>query len=123
MNINFYDDPGNIPKPRYQIKVEDIQIEPYPNQTRLKVTLETTQFTPADRPNLTIRAFNPAGEELSSLTIIETLQNTISVTLHLRQPPTEGDYTVRADLYYDDDAIQHSAERKLDLLSQNQEGK
>lgn len=124
MNINFYDDSANVPKPRHLIKVERLEAAPYPDQTRLRVSLETSPFTPADRPNVTLTAFGPEGEALSSLTVIETLQSKIDLTLHLKQlNPEAGEYTLRADLYFEDDTIQHSAEERFILSPDHQEGK
>lgn len=123
MNINFFDDPGMVPKPRHLIRVEEVAVDPYPDAKRVKVTVETTKFTPADRPNVTITALDPTGKQISTLTIIETMQNDIAVTLHLKQDkPLVGDYTLRSDLYYDDDVIQHTAQVTFTLPTTRQEG-
>jgi hypothetical protein len=108
-DITFFDDPGQAPQPRGQIRLEQVSLDPYPDGRRVKISLRTTPFGPTDRPNLEITVRNPAGDEVASMSVIESLENDLALTVHLRgeENPT-GTYHVEVSLFYDPKTIQHS---------------
>lgn len=108
MDINFFGEPDAAPKPRDEMEVLSIEVEPLEDNRRARVQLEVTAFTPADRPNIEVTAVNAQGQAVGSLTVIETMQRIMAFTLHIREPEPSGDYTIRADLYYELDEIQHT---------------
>jgi hypothetical protein len=115
MNIDFVTDPDQVPKSREDIRIVGLVLEPYPDGRRVRVAVRLTPFAPADRPNLDIRAFNADNTEVSSLSIIEMVQHALAVTVHLRERSVGGQFTFRADLYYDPAEIQHSLTQTLVL--------
>jgi hypothetical protein len=101
MNINFFD-PGDVPKPRAEIKIEQFDAQPYPDGWRVKINLEVTPFQ--ERPNLEIRL--KLGERLvAEMSVVETMHRHMEFTMHVRGVPSPvGQYVAEADLYYEDRA-------------------
>lgn len=107
-NVNFFDLAPQASQPRDAIRLEELDAEPYPDGRRVRVSLRITPFGPDDRPNLLIVAQNEAGEELASMSVIESMHNDLSVTIHLRgEEITQGTtYTLSVDLFYEPGEIQ-----------------
>lgn len=102
MNIDFFD-PKDVPQPRANIKIERLTATPLPDGWRVKLTIDVTPFQ--ERPNLEVRLRSAQGREVAELSIIETMHRAMEFTLHIRGLPSpEGDYTLEADLYYEDRA-------------------
>src|SRR5258708_4374972 len=103
-NIDFFN-PGDVPQPRDQIKVEKLLAKPYPDGWRVRVTVDITPFQ--DRPSLELSIQTVAGRSVSSLSVIETMVRHMEFTVHIRglESP-EGDYIALAALYYGDDPSQ-----------------
>jgi hypothetical protein len=88
------------PKPRDEIRIEDLIITPYPDRFRVHVHIVVTPFQ--ERPNLLLVAHNDVDQSVAELDIIETMHHDMEFTLHIRNvtDPT-GVYTLTADLFYD----------------------
>jgi hypothetical protein len=100
MEINFVD-PGQVPKPRTEMQIEDIRATPYPDGFRVKLNVDVTAFQ--ERPNLEVRLLSqPDGKLVAHLSIIETMHRQMEFTLHIRgrQNPA-GEYAAEVDLYYE----------------------
>ncbi len=118
MDLNFFADPGLAPRPRSEIRIEQVTLEPYPDRQRVRISVELTPFAPADRPSLEITAISAEGAVLGSTTVIESVQRTFSLTLHLREmQPVNSTCTFRLELYYREDAPQHVIHETLVLSS------
>lgn len=115
MDIDFITDLDQVPRPRADVRIVDLVLEPYPDGRRVRVAVRLTPFAPADRPSLDIRAYNTDNMEVSSLSIIELVQHALAVTMHLRGKRVDGQFTFRVDLYYDPAEIQHSITQTLAL--------
>jgi hypothetical protein len=108
-DLNFITDPASIPVPREQVSIRSVSATPYPDGRRIRVEIEITPFSPSDRPNLEIAVHDPSGAEVGSLTVIETIQPTLGVTLHIKGADApQGCYTLQASLYYEQGQIQHN---------------
>jgi hypothetical protein len=121
MDLNFFADPGLAPKPRTEIRIEKLELSAYPDGRRIRVELELTPFAPRDRPNIEITALRSDGVPVGSTTIIEAVQRTIGLTLHLRgaeQP--HGEYQFVVQLYFDEEPIQHELVQLL-LISASED--
>jgi hypothetical protein len=109
VDINFFGDPTQTPRPRDQIRVEDVTLEPYPDGRRVKVGLRITPFGPTDRPNLDIVVRDEEGKEAATMSVIETLENNFALTIHLRgEEVAHGTYDVEVRLFYDATSTQDS---------------
>jgi hypothetical protein len=89
-----------MPQPRENIRIEALEIQPYPDRFRVRVHIRVTPFL--ERPNLLLVAHNQDDVIVSELNIIETMHHDMEFTLHIRnvQDPA-GLYTLTADLFYE----------------------
>jgi hypothetical protein len=94
----FFQDPSDIPLPPDEVRIRRFQADPWPDQRRVRVSLEVTPFQ--KRPNGEIKIIDPDGEETAFLTIVETVVPKMEFTIHLRGPATSGEYTAKAIIYY-----------------------
>jgi hypothetical protein len=95
----FFADPDTVPLPPDEIKINNLSAHPWADQQRVRVELEITPFQ--KKPNAVISVNNQAGEEVSSITIIETIEYNMEFTLHLRDCNKPGRYIVTALIYYE----------------------
>ena len=118
MDINFISDPNLTPKPRNQIRVENIQAELMEGERRIRIGLNITPFAPSDRPNVSIHVARPDGSDAGEISVVETMHNQISMTFHLRDEVViSGVYHIRAALYFDEDTLQGTAETDVTIPS------
>ena len=98
MNIDFFDNPDEMPRLREDVRLVRTRLEVSPEGRRLAVDLELTPFI--ERPTVELYLANQRGEKAGLLSIIETLDRTISVVMHFRdEEPTET-YRLRIAVYY-----------------------
>jgi hypothetical protein len=101
MNIDFFN-PGDVPKPRAEIKIERFDVQPYPDGWRVKINVDVTPFQ--ERPNLEIR-LSLGGRLVAELSVVETMHRHMEFTMHIRGVPVPaGQYVAEVALYYDDRA-------------------
>ncbi len=97
MDIPLYD---QAPKPKDEIKIEDIETVVYPDRFRLYVHVRLTLFE--ERPNLLLTARTAEGKVAAESSIIETMHHDMEFTMHLRGlPDPAGMYTLTVELYYE----------------------
>lgn len=98
-DIHFFGD-GEAPKPREEVKIEQLETVVYPDRFRVFIHIAVTPFM--ERPNVLLTARSAENKIVSELSVIETMHNDMEFTMHLRnlQEPA-GEYTLTADLYYE----------------------
>jgi len=100
MDMQFFDDPNLVPKPKDEIKIEALNATPYPDRFRVFVEIKVTPFQ--ERPNLILVARNTDGKIVGELDIIATMHANMEFTLHIRNvSDPAGDYTLDAELFYE----------------------
>ncbi len=98
MNITFFDDPEETPRPREDVRIKMIGLYVYPDLRRMAFALELTPFI--ERPCIDIRLENSLGQPAGSLSVIETLTPDFNLILHLRDQETADPYRLTAQIYY-----------------------
>ncbi|MGH2536362.1 MAG: hypothetical protein ACRDHL_03090 [Candidatus Promineifilaceae bacterium] len=98
MQVQFFDEPGEGPRPRDEIRIRRLGLFLYEDLRRVAVGFELTPFL--ERPSLAVVVTNAHGEEAAALTIIEAMQPNFNLTLHLRDSAPTESYQVEAWLYY-----------------------
>lgn len=96
----FFQDPTEITLPPEEVQIRELSVDPYPDGQRLRVYLEVDPFQRP--PNLDLIISNPLELEAARVNIIGSVTRKMEFTVHLRLPASEGDYTLRAFLYYVD---------------------
>lgn len=101
MEINIFNDPNLVPKPKEEVKIEQIVITPYADRRRVHIQINVTPFR--ERPNLMLVAHNAEDRVVGELNIIETMHYNMEFTLHLRNISGDpaGMYTLTAELFYE----------------------
>ncbi|HSF80209.1 MAG TPA: hypothetical protein VLA49_03185 [Anaerolineales bacterium] len=118
----FFSDPTAIPLPPDEVRVKELRAEPWPDKRRVRVYLEITPFQ--QRPNGNITITDAAGEEVASVSFIETIDPKMEFTIHLRRQETSGEYSVSATLFYEentgtqDDQVIPPSELKQTVVDQ-----
>lgn len=89
-----------IPRPRDDIRIEALDIVPYPDRFRVHIHIQVTPFR--ERPNLVLITHDEQDGVVSELNIIETMHHDMEFTLHIRNvTDPAGIYTLTADLFYE----------------------
>jgi hypothetical protein len=99
MDIRMMDS-SEIPLPPEEVHLVSVVADPYADGIRLKLRIQVTPFQ--ERPNFEVRITNPLGQEVGSLSIIESMEPTIELTTHLHGDVVPGTYVVRTRLEYSD---------------------
>jgi hypothetical protein len=99
MDINFFSSDA-VPKPKNDIRIEELEVVPYPDRFRVYIHIKVTPFQ--ERPNLLLVAHDENDHIVSELNVIETMHHDMEFTMHLRgvDDPT-GVYTLTVDLFYE----------------------
>ncbi len=89
-----------IPQPREKIRIEQLDVTPYPDRFRVHIHIQVTAFL--ERPNLILVAHDEHDQIVSELNVIETMHHDMEFTMHLRNiAEPAGTYTLTADLFYE----------------------
>jgi hypothetical protein len=101
-------------------RIEKARIFPYPDLTRLWLRIDLSPFT--SPPNLEAIIWDPQGEAISSMFLVEWRDPHISLTMHLRRPPQPGKrYTAEFILTGEGGALLDHKEVPFDLVFQEPE--
>lgn len=98
MRIQLYEDPIREPRDREEVRFNQIGLYMYEDGRRFMVGFDLTPFK--ERPSIRVFAEDESGNEVASLTIIETLQTNFNLTMHLPEESKQEEYDVSAFLYY-----------------------
>lgn len=94
----FFQDPTEVPLPPEEVRIRKLLVEPWPDGKRVRVYLELTPFQ--KQPNGEISILNNDGEEVATISFIETINPKMQFTMHLRNSETTGNYSVSALVFY-----------------------
>jgi len=95
----FFHDPSDVPLPPEEVHIRTLKAKPYPDGRRVRVYLELSPFQ--KRPSGALSILNPLGEQVASVSIIETIDPRMEMTLHIRGPHTPGTHTIQAEVFYE----------------------
>jgi hypothetical protein len=98
MDTIFENDEETERFPPENVRFEDLHIEPWPDGFRIKVFLRITPFL--SNPDIELVLTDPEGNEVSRTRVIETPENSLVLTMHIRAKTLAGSYTLSAALIY-----------------------
>jgi hypothetical protein len=118
MDIHFTD-LSEVPLPPDEVRIRDLQVEPYPDGKRLRLSLELTPFQKP--PSGEVFITDLLGNQVATASIIEAIDAKMQLTLHLRVPDAQGTFITRAIIFYsadideitEDDQIVAMPEKKI----------
>ncbi|MCB9454956.1 MAG: hypothetical protein H6671_03090 [Anaerolineaceae bacterium] len=100
MEINLFNNTDRVPKPKREVRIENVTITPYPDRFRVHVAVGVTPFQ--ERPNLLLVVHDEQDRMVNELNVIETMHYDMEFTLHLRgMTDPAGAYTLTIDLFYE----------------------
>jgi len=85
-------------KPPQEVRITELRVEPWPDGRRVRVHLTLTPFLQS--PNLSALLMDTDGRELARADIIETADDRIVFTMHIRAPQAEGTYQLSVQINY-----------------------
>ncbi len=88
-----------MPQPPEQVAFRSLEVDPYPDGSRLKVSLTLTPFQ--ERPSIDIEVLDPQGAKAASSSIVEATDTAMSLTLHLKAPGQPAEYTLVGRILYE----------------------
>lgn len=94
----FFTNPDDVPVPPEKMEIRKLIASPYEDGKRVTVELEISPFQ--QRPNLEITVFNQENRIVSSLSVVEAIENKMTFTLHLKKPEPKGQYQVSMEMFY-----------------------
>ena len=99
MDINFTD-LSEVPLPPDEVRIRDFRVDPYPDGKRVRVYLELTPFQ--KHPSGELFITDLMGDQVATANIIETIDPKMELTMHLRIPDPQGEFTARVAIFYTD---------------------
>jgi hypothetical protein len=94
----FFSDPTEVPLPPDEVRIRNLQAEPWPDGQRVKVYLEVDPFQ--KRPNVDVLIFDQEGREVTQTSVVESMTRKMEFTIHLRRSNPAGSYKLQAILFY-----------------------
>ncbi len=98
MRIQFYEDPILLPRVPKEVRFNQIGLFMHEDGGRFVVGFDLTPFE--ERPSIQVFVTDESGENVTSLTIIESLKTNFHLTMHLPGHESNGLYNVSALLFY-----------------------
>ena len=95
----FFQDPDEVPLPPQEVKIRQLEAEPWSDGTRVHIYLEVDPFLV--RPNIDLdihQGDNPT--ELTSASIIESMTRRIEINLHIPGKNKPGKYNLKVVVSY-----------------------
>ena len=87
-------------KPPPEVRIIELRTEPWPDGRRIRVHLTLTAFQ--ENPSLEVILTDDLGNEAARADIIETAENRIVFTLHIRSRSASNAYQLTASITYPD---------------------
>jgi hypothetical protein len=100
MEINIFNDPNKVPKPKDEVRIEDLYAEALGDGFRVRVSVRLTPFR--ERPNMFLTLREADGTLISDLSVIETMLYESDYVIHIRRKDNPaGDYVLDVELFYE----------------------
>lgn len=85
--------------PPQEVRILSLRAEPWPeNDRRVRIHLDITPFL--ERPNLEVIITDAGEREVASITIIESIEDRMTFTMHMRGDEARAPYILSASVLY-----------------------
>jgi hypothetical protein len=96
--INPYQPPEDGLPPQ-EVRVTELRAEPWPDDSRrVRIHVQISPFL--ERPDVEVLIAGQDGKKITSIDIIETIDDRMTFTMHLKGEQASGKYTLQARLSY-----------------------
>jgi hypothetical protein len=100
--------------------IQSLKAKPYPDRRRVGLEVKISEIV--DPPDLEIEVFNASDELVASSSVIATTFSELDLTMHLREPEPEGQYTLRVTLSHAEKEPVDEAEARFVIEPTEREG-
>lgn len=111
MDLPLFDS-DDVPLPPGEVRLLALEVSPYPDRARVRVTVRLTPFL--ERPNLEIQVLDGEGAERAGVAVVEAMTPELGLTLHLRGPQVRAPLRLHARLEYPEHSAADDAEVSFD---------
>jgi hypothetical protein len=94
----FFTDPDQVPLPPDEVRILDLQVEPYPDGRRVRVFVELTPFQ--KKPNGDLSITDASGHLAATTSFVEAITPKNEMVLHLRALDPAGQYNLKLTIFY-----------------------
>lgn len=112
--FNPLDPPPDGAAPR-DVRFTELRVEPWSEGGKVRVHARITPFLKP--PDLEAALIDSAGDEISSVTIIENIDFSLVFTMHIRRPSADGKYTLIGQIMYQDLGVVDESRTSFELPS------
>ncbi len=103
--------------PPAEVRFTELRAEPWPdNSRRVRIHMQLTPFL--ERPDIEVIIVGSDGKKVSGIDIIETIDDQMTFTMHLKEGITSGTFTVQASLSYRDHGVVDQKSSPLEITEQ-----
>ena len=97
--FNPLDPPEDACQPA-DVRFQEVKVEPWPDGKKVRVHVVLTPFI--KRPDLSTKILDETGDEVCSADIIQTMDDRMVFTLHLRGETLSTRFTLQINISYED---------------------
>lgn len=98
LNIDFFDDPGDAPRVREDVRFNNLGVYVHPGNRRIAIGFDITPFI--ERPSVEVELTNARGERAGAVSVIQTPEANFHLNTFLRDKEPTETYELLAVLYY-----------------------
>lgn len=93
-------DPAEMPLPPEEVRIQSLDVTPYPDGRRMKIEVKLTPFQMS--PDIDIIARDTDGKELASTSVIGSDNSDMVLTMHFKAENIPLQIAIRATVNYAD---------------------
>ena len=94
----YFADPSEVPLPPDEVRIRQLQAEPWEDGRRVRVYLELDPSQ--QRPNADLLIIDENEQIIAATSIIESIERKIELTMHLRSANPGGRYQLSATVFF-----------------------
>ena len=123
----FFNDPEDLPVPPEEVRIRELTAKAYPDGRRVRVYLEITPFQQA--PDAEVNILNADDLLMASVSVIETMDPKMEMTLHLPASTPPGVYRLLTKVFYradieepenDEEPVEHLSLPEIQVVDQSE---
>ncbi len=100
----FFQDEDETPRLPHEVEITDVRVRPLPDGRRVLVQVTLTPFV--ENPAFDVTILRPDGAQERSLSVVNAMDRTSTLTMHLSGAPRAAEYIARVELFHDHAVLQ-----------------
>jgi len=103
-DIMFFEDEDETHRAPEQVEIVEVQARPLPDGRRVVVQVTLTPFI--EYPSFDVTLLRPDGTQERTLSVVNTMERTLALTMHLSKPDLAPEYIARVELIHEGQLLQ-----------------